>query len=217
MKLFFRKGTKTTTGGNCISCHTAPHFSDFGFHNTGLSQQNYDELHGAGEFMKLMIPSLMERNKNHNAFLPATKKHPDANSRFRSIAAKNKPGYTDLGLWNIFANPDMPAPQKKLKSIMCSQTTRIKNNSCSNSVLLEKTIAAFKTPVLRDLGHSNPYMHTGQFVNLQQAVRFYITSNALAKSNNLRNSEAAIKEINLTEKEIKPLVAFLKSLNEDYD
>ena len=217
MKLFFSKGSKITKGGNCISCHTAPHFSDFGFHNTGLSQQNYDELHGAGEFMKLAIPGLIKRNKNHNQFLPATVKHPAASSRYRSIGSKAKPGYTDLGLWNIFANPDMPAPQKKLKSIMCSQTKIATNKPCNSTALLKNTIAAFKTPVLRDLGHSNPYMHTGQFLTLAQAVRFYITSSSLAKTDNLRNSEMALKEINLTEKELEPLVAFIKSLNEDYD
>lgn len=63
MKLFFRKAGEKGTGGNCVSCHTAPHFSDFGFHNTGLVQNNYDALHGAGAFNKLLIPSLMERNK----------------------------------------------------------------------------------------------------------------------------------------------------------
>lgn len=217
MKLFFKKGTKNTTGGNCVSCHTAPHFSDFGFHNTGLAQQNYDELHGQGAFNKLMIPKLMQRNKNHNQFLPATEKHQAATSRFRSIATKDKPGYTDLGLWNIFANPDMPAPQKKLKNIMCLQNKTSTNKSCTTTALLDKTIAAFKTPVLRDLGHSNPYMHTGQFTNLQQVVQFYITSSTQAKENNLRNAETALKEMNLTAKDVEPLIAFLKSLNEDYD
>ena len=217
MKLFFGKGTKNTTAGNCVSCHTAPHFSDFGFHNTGLAQQNYDELHGIGAFKKLLIPGLIERNKNHNKFLPATAKHPTASSRFRSIAAKDKPGYTDLGLWNVFANPDMPAPQKKLKNIICLQNKTSAKNSCSTTALLDKTIAAFKTPVLRDLGHSNPYMHSGQFDNLQQVVQFYIASSAQAKNNNLRNSESPLREINLSAKDLEPIVAFLKSLNEDYD
>ena len=217
MKLFFRKGSQKVSGGNCVSCHTAPHFSDFGFHNTGLVQQNYDELHGTGEFMKLTIPNLTERNSNYNKFLPATAKHPYATSLFRSIAAKNKPGFTDLGLWNVFANPDMPAPQKKLENIMCMQIKSTNINQCKNETLLKNAIAAFKTPVLRDLGHSNPYMHTGQFNNLQQTVRFYITSSVQAKNQTLRNSEAALKEINLTEKDITPLVSFLKSLNEDYE
>ena len=164
-----------------------------------------------------MIPGLAKRNKNHNDFLPATAKHPSATSRFRTIAAKDKPGYTDLGLWNIFANPDMPAPQQKLKSIMCNQTTATKQHECSTTNLLNNTIAAFKTPVLRDLGHSNPYMHSGQFLDLPQAVRFYITSSALAKNNNLRNTEQNLKDINFTEKDVAPLVSFLKSLNEDYE
>lgn len=217
MKIFFKKGTKKLTGGNCVSCHTAPHFSDFGFHNTGLSQQNYDELHGEGAFMKLRIPTLAERNNDHNGFLPATSKHPIANSRFRSIAAINKIGYTDLGLWNVFANPDMPAPQEKLKSIMCMQSSILIKNKCNNAAILKNTLAAFKTPVLRDLGHSSPYMHTGQFLDLQQAVRFYITSSNLAKIKKLRNTEEKITNINLSEIDIEPLVAFLKSLNEDYE
>lgn len=217
MKLFFKKGSQKLSGGNCVSCHTAPHFSDFGFHNTGLSQQNYDELHGKGSFMKLRIPHLAKRNNNHNDFLPATSKHPLANSRFRSISAKNKVGYTDLGLWNVFANPDMPAPQEKLKNIMCMQSSIFIKNKCNNAAILKNTVAAFKTPVLRDLGHSSPYMHTGQFLDLQQAVRFYITSSNLAKNKNLLNAEEKISNINLSEKDIKPLVAFLKSLNEDYE
>lgn len=216
MKLFFNKGNDKKSGGNCASCHAAPHFSDFGFHNTGLVQQNYDELHGTGAFNKLLIPGLAERNKNHNAFLPATYKHPKATSRFRSIAAKNKPGFTDIGLWNVFANPDMPGPQQKLKDILCKQNT-MANKSCNNETLLKSAVAAFKTPVLRDLGHSNPYMHTGQFADLQQAVRFYILSSAQAKNNTLRNFENSLKEMNLTEKDVQPLVSFLKSLNEDYE
>ena len=217
MKLFFKKGSQKLSGGNCVSCHTAPHFSDFGFHNTGLSQQNYDELHGQGAFIKLRIPNLEKRNKNHDDFLPATSKHPLASSRFRSIAAKNKIGYTDLGLWNVFANPDMPAPQEKLKNIMCMQSSMLIKNNCNDAAILKNTVAAFKTPVLRDLGHSSPYMHTGQFLDLQQTVRFYITSSSLAKNKNLRNTEEKIMNINISEKDIEPLVAFLKSLNEDYE
>lgn len=217
LKLFFSEGSNNKSGGNCVSCHSAPHFSDFGFHNTGLVQQNYDALHGSGSFNKLFIPDLVKRNKNYNAYLPATVKHPQANSRFRTIMSKNKPGYADLGLWNVFANPDMPAPQSKLKNIMCEQTAKSNKNKCDNNLLTNKTIAAFKTPVLRNLGHSAPYMHTGQALNLNQVIKLYITSSILIKSNSLRNPEEKIRNINLIDKDIVPLTAFLKSLNEDYD
>lgn len=222
MKLFFRKGSANKPGGNCASCHTAPDFSDFGFHNTGISQHNYDAIHDYGAFMKLEIPGLKKRNKNYDNYLPKTTHHPHASSRFRGIASKTHPGVTDLGLWNVFANPDMPAPQEKLSNILCFQleSSGAKANgskNCSKQALLNNSIAAFKTPVLRDLGHSGPYMHTGQFNELQEVVMFYISGSALAKSRQLRNPAPQLSEITLTDRDIEPLVAFLNALNEDYE
>jgi cytochrome c peroxidase len=149
--------------------------------------------------------------------LPATAKHPKASSRFRSIAVKGKPGYIDLGLWNIFANPDMPAPQDKLAKIMCAQAKQQDINQCDTGKLLPLTIAAFKTPVLRDLGHSGPYMHTGQFDSLSDAVTFYVTTSAAAKAKQLRNADPQLNHINITQADVELLVAFLKALNEDYE
>jgi len=217
MKLFFSKSVAGKSGGNCASCHAAPHFSDFGFHNTGLTQQNYDQLHGPESFDKLEIPTLAKRNKNYNAYLPATAKYPKASSKFRSAMSKNKPGNLDLGLWNIFANTDMPAPQTKLKNIICQQAKKQSSTDCSETSLLPFTIAAFKTPVLRDLGHSNPYMHNGEFNSLNAAVSVYINSSTLARTGLLRNTDLALKKMKLKANDIDPLVAFLKSLNEDYD
>ena len=42
--------------GNCIACHAPPHFTDFGFHNNGVAQEDYDGVHGAGAFAALAIP-----------------------------------------------------------------------------------------------------------------------------------------------------------------
>ncbi len=215
MQLFFRKAGKNTRGGNCVSCHTAPHFSDFGFHNTGLTQQNYDQLHGAGAFMKLAIPDLATRNRHYERYLPATAQHPRASGRFRAIPARDKPGVTDLGLWNVFANPDMPGPQAKLKQYMCEQANRRGIKECDDSRLLPLTVAAFKTPVLRDLGHSGPYTHTGQFDTLPQVVNFYATSSATAGQ--IRSGAPELEHIKLNQNDVELIVAFLRALNEDYD
>lgn len=221
MKLFLGRGSDSRRGGNCSACHQAPHFSDFSFHNTGLTQVNYDGLHGAGKFMQLDIPDLTTRNKDYDLYLPATEQHPKASSRFRRAADKDKAGFTDLGLWNVYANPDMPNPQAKLNNILCSQLkqndSKAAADRCKPQLLLPMTIAAFKTPVLRDLGHSNPYMHSGQFNELDDAVRFYITSSTLARTNTLRNADPALQHINLAEDDIAALVSFVKALNEDYD
>jgi len=214
MKLFFSPGNKKQPGGNCVSCHSAPHFSDYKFHNTGLTQLNYDNTHGSNSFNQLDIPGLKKRNANHDAYLPATAKHPKASSRFRSAIAKQQPGHVDLGVWNIFANPDMPTPQQKMQKILCKQADF---KACKNEQLLDLAIATFKTPVLRDLGHSAPYMHTGQFDRLESAVSLYITNSAMSREKKLRNNDPALSETFINLQQVEPLVAFLKSLNEDYD
>lgn len=99
--------------GNCIACHAAPNFTDFKLHNTGTAQREFDNIHGAGQFAALVIPNLATRNGNFNAYLPATENHPAALGPFRAIPSAGNPGLTDLGVWNIFANPDVPNPRPK--------------------------------------------------------------------------------------------------------
>lgn len=215
MALFFTRGNNRQRGGNCIACHSAPHFSDYGFHNTGLTQFNYDQLHGAGAFAQLTIPPLATRNAQYNDFLPATATHPTARGLFRARLNPRQPAAVDLGLWNVFANPDMPAPQSKLRAYLCRTAKQRKLTDCDDASLLPMTLAAFKTPVLRDLGHSAPYMHSGQFDDLQQAVNFYVT--AQARNVTQRNPDPALTHIYINAQDVEKLVAFLRALNEDYD
>ena len=201
--------------GNCLACHAAPNFTDFKLHNTGVAQREFDDPavgagHTAGSFMALAIPSLATRTDND---LPATEQHPSASERFRSIPSAGTT-LTDLGVWNIFLNPDMPNPQAKIRAILCDE--HLPGACPADSVLLDEAIARFKTPGLRDLGHSAPYMHNGLFVTLDNAVGFYLGSSSAARAGTLRNGANALQGIALLPTDIAPLVAFLKSLNEDY-
>lgn len=117
-------------------------------------------------------------------------------------------------MWNIFANPDFPRPQTKIRAILCDEF--LPQTCPPDETLLDVAIARFKTPGLRDLGHSAPYMHTGQFDTLDAVILFYIGSAAQARQGTLRNAAAELHGIALTQQDIEPLVAFLKSLNEDY-
>ncbi|MEO8368557.1 MAG: hypothetical protein ABI806_05110 [Candidatus Solibacter sp.] len=208
--------------GNCIACHSAPLFTDFLFHNTGTTQKEYDAVHFTGAFNGLSIPALAARNAAYNSYLPATGTHPNAAEPFRAIPNSAQPGRTDLGVWNIFANPDIPKPQGNLNLIFCQlamkEATPPANviTTCSQTALLPKTIATFKTPGLRDLGHSGPYMHTGQFDALDDIVTFYQETSQLARAGTLRNGARELKGIALIGSDTAALVAFLKSLNEDY-
>ena len=208
-----RQELSTGKIGNCLACHTAPNFTDFKLHNTGTTQREYDRIHGVNSFAALTIPTLAARNGNYNGFLPATEVHPNASERFRAIPILADPALTDLGAWNVFANPDMPNPQEKIRAILCDDQVPC---PVSDTTLLDRAIARFKTPGLRDLSHSAPFMHNGQFDTLNDIIEFYIDISGQARAGRLRNGAVHLQGIALTTGDVAPLVAFLKSLNEDY-
>jgi hypothetical protein len=97
-----------------VACHTPPAFTDFIFHNTGTAQEEYDSIFGDGAFMALAVPNLATREGNYEAYLPPTTNHPYATGTFETPPTSNNPGQVDLGLWNVFANSDFPAPRQVL-------------------------------------------------------------------------------------------------------
>jgi hypothetical protein len=198
--------------GNCIACHAPPFFTDFHFHNTGATQDEYDTIHGSGAFAALDIPDLPTRRANHNAYLPATPQHPEAQGPFRAVPSADKPGQAHLGLWNVYANGDFPEPQLRLQRLLCEAS-----EPCAPRPLLPNSIARFKTPGLRDLGHSAPYFHTGANNTIEDVVRFYRKVSDMARAGQLRNGAPELQGMALTEEDIAPVGAFLRALNEDYN
>jgi cytochrome c peroxidase len=69
---------------------------------------------------------------------------------------------------------------------------------------------AFKTPTLRELARTAPYMHDGSVRTLDEVVKFYERSGG---SNPFRDPE--IRHIELTGEERRELVAFLLSLSRE--
>lgn len=68
----------------------------------------------------------------------------------------------------------------------------------------------FKTPSLRNIAITDPYMHDGRFKNLKQVLDFYDTSTH--KTPNL--SSMLHRDINLTEQEKGQIMAFLKTFTD---
>jgi cytochrome c peroxidase len=212
LKIGSASGGDDQHAGNCAACHLPPDFTDFSFHNTGVSQDEYDAVWGSGAFANLHVPSLTERNANFNQYMPASSAHPDAIEAFRRAASASNSGYADLGMWNIYQNPDVSGPQSILKSIVCST-----GRDCSVDAGLASTIAQFKTPTLRDLEDSAPYFHNGSRATFEAVISFYIQSSQLAHQGTLRNAPSQFANMHLTNDDIAALAAFLKSLTEDYD
>lgn len=215
LKTFLRESATapaTVSAGNCIDCHAPPKFTDFKFHNTGASQEEYDAIHGVGAFAQLEVPIYQERGANLEAFLPPTQQHPYGSGRFRAVPDAGHPGYTDLGIWNIFANPDEPGPQAAILRTLFGTTPVTRTQA------LPLMIGRFKTPGLRDLSDSEPYLHNGTKYSLEEVIAFYQSVSDLARQKLVRNGDPQLAKIRIlaTGTDAADLVAFLESLTEDY-
>jgi cytochrome c peroxidase len=67
----------------------------------------------------------------------------------------------------------------------------------------------FKTPTLRNVAITAPYMHGGHFDTLEEVVRFYVT---LGEQSRLGHREEMLVPLALSERDIDDLIAFLESL-----
>ena len=67
---------------------------------------------------------------------------------------------------------------------------------------------AFKTPTLREIARTAPYMHDGSMKTLEEVVDFYDKGGLPNK-----NLDKTIRKLDLTDQEKRDLVAFLKALN----
>jgi cytochrome c peroxidase len=66
----------------------------------------------------------------------------------------------------------------------------------------------FKTPTLRDISRTAPYMHDGSLKTLEEVIEFYDKGGIPNK-----NLDEKMKPLNLTEQDEQDLVAFLKALD----
>ncbi|HSB08820.1 MAG TPA: cytochrome c peroxidase [Blastocatellia bacterium] len=172
--------------GNCVACHAPPLFTDLSFHNMGISQVEYDQLNGDGSFAALDIPG------------PAEARRPSL--QFRETPTRKKPGFVDLGHWNFV---DL-------------KTSGLRRAGESDDRFLGRMIATFKTPTLRNLAFSQPYMHTGGFTTLESALGELMRLSEMARAKKVREGDEELARIRITESDIDSLVAFLNTLNENF-
>lgn len=202
------------TRGNCIACHAPPDFTDFGLHNTGATQDEFDAIHGADAFAAVFIPNLAQRNADPAPYLPASAAHPAWQGVFRSVPTASDPVATDLGAWSILANPDVPGRQADLRATLCRVAPVA--DCADDAALLPLAIGSFKTPGLRDLSHSAPYLHTGREPTLPDVMRFYQRTSTAARAGTLRNADARLVPMQIEDADVDSISRFLKALNEDY-
>jgi cytochrome c peroxidase len=184
LKIFF-KAEGSNAAGNCVTCHAPPLFTDFSFHNKGVSQVDYDRVHGEGKFASLAIPDA------------ASARRPSA--KFRENPSKEKPGEADLGFWNFVDLKSSP----------------LRRPGESDDLFLRRMIAVFKTPTLRNLAYTHPYFHNGSITTLEETLVEIIRISRIARAGQVREGGDEVAKIMVTAADVPPLLAFLNSLNED--
>ena len=74
----------------------------------------------------------------------------------------------------------------------------------------------FRTPSLRNVVLTSPYMHNGVFTTLEEVVDFYNDIDAFEPEFADNSSGMLTRKLNLTEQEKAELVAFLKTFTDGY-
>lgn len=183
-KTFFRVEGNASVG-NCVSCHVPPDFTDGLFHNTGISELEYTDVNSARALAKLPI-----------AEAAAAGRRPD--SDFLAVPTKSNKSKIDLGHWNWVDLENSPQ--------------RVEGET--DDALLQRMIGAFRTPSLRNLPRTDPYMHNGAYPTLESAVANIVRVNSLAREGKLHSIDPDYLLMKLAESDIAPLVAFLRSIDE---
>lgn len=73
---------------------------------------------------------------------------------------------------------------------------------------------AFKTPTVRNIAKTGPYMHNGSFHNLQTVLDFYNKGGAQGIGLNVPEQSLSAEPLKLSPKEINHIIAFLHTLTD---
>ncbi len=73
----------------------------------------------------------------------------------------------------------------------------------------------FKTPSVRNVAVTGPYMHNGVYETLEQVMEFYNLGGGGGMGFDLEHQTLPFDELNLTDPEQKAIIAYLKTLTDD--
>ncbi|QCR23902.1 cytochrome-c peroxidase [Pontibacter sp. SGAir0037] len=80
---------------------------------------------------------------------------------------------------------------------------------------MEELRYAFKTPTLRNIAKTAPYMHNGAYETLEEVMNFYNKGGAQGLGLQLDNQTLPPDPLHLTEQEIQSVIAFLHTLTDE--
>ncbi len=140
----------------------------------------------------------------------------------KKLHVDDRPLLTDFTYDNIGvpANPENPfydiannfnPSKERFVDYGLGQSARLKD---------PRFLGMFKVPSLRNVALSSPYMHNGVFTTLKEVVEFYNSRDLESRWGKpevpYNVNDAELGNLKLTEIELDALVAFMKTLTDDY-
>jgi cytochrome c peroxidase len=77
-------------------------------------------------------------------------------------------------------------------------------------------MGAFKTPTVRNIARTAPYMHNGAFATLEQVLEFYNKGGGVGLGLNVPMQTLSPKPLQLDSSEVNDIISFLHSLTDSY-
>lgn len=192
LRVFFNLNNVNEGGrGMCLPCHVPPLFTDQSFHNIGISQIEYEKLHGEDSFKQLNIPTLNDRT----------------NEKFLDRAIASDKNKADLGVWNFYKRKAHIT--KYMNELFCRTP-----QECNEGAILDHLIAKVKVPTVRNLKNSAPYFHDGSANDVMETLIHYKVAAKMAQLGKLVNPSHQMRMIRLEDDDLIDLRAFLKALND---
>lgn len=129
--------------------------------------------------------------------IPARREAANRNGHLRET--RDHPERADLGYWNFarFENSPMRLPSE------------------DEAAFHARTVAAFKTPTLRHLAATDPYMHNGAYKTVESVLDLKMRAAFWARLGQLRNPAPELHKLRLIEDDARLLYSFLNALHDE--
>jgi cytochrome c peroxidase len=179
-----RRGAKVFIEA-CGDCHFGPMFSDFEFHNVGLTQlvaEHVPSTEGVG--------AMPLDGSDAGRFADG-----DAQAKASGLGGAT-PGISVSSKWS----DDMTAGAELIAQLGAT------------TPMPEEVRGAFRTPSLRNIAKTAPYMHAGQHETIAEVIEFYDRGGDI---DFLGSKDSLIEPLALTAEQKSDLAAFLDQLTSD--
>ena len=211
------RGAKLFVGkAACAECHTGPEFTDYKFHNIGVPQlgayvPTTASCH-AGDFATGGCDCTTDDRFSPENCLPI-----GARDGLRKLAA-NK--FRRDSVWSDDADCQSHYTLHTDPNYAAENPAQCDGRIAYYSVTLDDSLrGAWRTPSLRDVALTAPYMHDGIYATLHDQMVHYNKGGIVPDVGGEVNGtiDAKIKVLDLTDAELDDLVAFLQTLTGTVD